>query len=94
MQAVGVKTEQHRAVLADLLGDGVRILVGEEGLSELASSADVVVNAVLGFAGLPVTLSALAAGKRLALANKESLVAAAPLVAKCARHAGRAAAAR
>ena len=37
-------------------------------------------NAVLGFAGLPVTLAALAAGKRLALANKESLVAAAPLV--------------
>jgi 1-deoxy-D-xylulose-5-phosphate reductoisomerase len=40
------------------------------------------VNAVLGFAGLPVTLGALAAGKRLALANKESLIAAAPLVAK------------
>ena len=39
-------------------------------------------NAVLGFAGLPVTLSALTAGKRLALANKESLIAAAPLVAK------------
>jgi 1-deoxy-D-xylulose-5-phosphate reductoisomerase len=40
------------------------------------------VNAVLGFAGLPVTLGALAAGKRLALANKESLIAASPLVAK------------
>ena len=37
---------------------------------------------MLGFAGLPVTLGALGAGKRLALANKESLIAAAPLVAK------------
>jgi 1-deoxy-D-xylulose-5-phosphate reductoisomerase len=36
----------------------------------------------MGFAGLPVTLGALAAGKRLALANKESLIAAAPLVAQ------------
>ena len=36
----------------------------------------------MGFAGLPVTLGALAAGRRLALANKESLIAAAPLVAK------------
>jgi len=40
------------------------------------------VNAVVGFAGLPVTMSALKAGKRLALANKESLIAAAPLVEK------------
>ena len=79
--AVAVKSEQHREVLADLLDGDARILVGEDGLDELASNADVVVNAVLGFAGLPVTLAALAAGRRLALANKESLIAAAPLVA-------------
>jgi 1-deoxy-D-xylulose-5-phosphate reductoisomerase len=42
--------------------------------------ADVVVNAVVGFAGLPVTLETLRAGKRLALANKESLIAAGPIV--------------
>jgi 1-deoxy-D-xylulose-5-phosphate reductoisomerase len=40
----------------------------------------VVVNAVVGFAGLPVTLGTLGAGKRLALANKESLIAAGPVV--------------
>ncbi|MDQ1373161.1 MAG: 1-deoxy-D-xylulose-5-phosphate reductoisomerase, partial [Actinomycetota bacterium] len=39
-----------------------------------------VLNAVVGFAGLPVTLAALTAGKRLALANKESLIAAGPVV--------------
>jgi len=63
-------------------GANVDIVVGDEGLSALAASADIIVNAVLGFAGLPVTLSALKAGKRLALANKESLIAAAALVAR------------
>ena len=43
-----------------------------------ARGADVVLNAVVGFAGLPVTLAALEAGQRLALANKESLIAGAP----------------
>jgi 1-deoxy-D-xylulose-5-phosphate reductoisomerase len=81
VRQIAVKSEQHRAELADLVGGDVDILVGDEGLDTLARGADIVVNAVLGFAGLPVTLGALAAGKRLALANKESLIAAAPLVA-------------
>ncbi len=82
VKRVGVKSESHRATLADVLGGDVEILVGEQGLEELARDADIVMNAVLGFAGLPVTLGALSAGRRLALANKESLIAAAPLVAK------------
>ena len=58
-------------------------------LAELAAhpDADVVLNGVVGFAGLPATIAALEAGKRLALANKESLIAAGPVVAK-ARAAG------
>ena len=51
-----------------------------DNLADLAEGADVVVNGVVGFAGLPVTVAALAAGKRLALANKESLIAAGPVV--------------
>ena len=50
-------------------------------LADLAGTADVVVNAVVGFAGLPVTLATLREGRRLALANKESLIAAGPVVA-------------
>ncbi len=49
-------------------------------LAHLAHDADIVVNAVVGFAGLPVTVETLRAGKRLALANKESLIAAGPVV--------------
>lgn len=58
-------------------------------LAELAalSDADVVLNAVVGFAGLPATIAALEAGKRLALANKESLIAGGPVV-NAARRAG------
>jgi 1-deoxy-D-xylulose-5-phosphate reductoisomerase len=57
-------------------------------MADLADAADVVVNAVVGFAGLPVTLRALRAGRRLALANKESLIAAAPVVAPLRAMAG------
>jgi 1-deoxy-D-xylulose-5-phosphate reductoisomerase len=49
-------------------------------LADLADDADVVVNGVVGFAGLPVTIRTLQLGKRLALANKESLIAAGPVV--------------
>jgi 1-deoxy-D-xylulose-5-phosphate reductoisomerase len=49
-------------------------------LAGLVEAADVVVNGVVGFAGLAVTVATLRAGKRLALANKESLIAAGPVV--------------
>ena len=68
--------------------DGTDVLVGTPGLVAAASAADVVLNAVVGFAGLPVTMAALEAGKRLALANKESLIAGAPVVQKARRTPG------
>lgn len=49
-------------------------------VTDIVEVADVVVNAVVGFAGLPVTEATLRAGKRLALANKESLIAAGPVM--------------
>ncbi|HWL44818.1 MAG TPA: 1-deoxy-D-xylulose-5-phosphate reductoisomerase [Ilumatobacter sp.] len=48
--------------------------------ADLVGPADVVINGVVGFAGLPVTIATLQAGKRLGLANKESLIAAGPVV--------------
>ena len=68
--------------LRGALPAGTRLLVGTDGLAEAATTADAVINAVVGFAGLPVTIAALEAGKRLALANKESLIAAGPVVHK------------
>jgi 1-deoxy-D-xylulose-5-phosphate reductoisomerase len=60
-----------------------KLLRGEEGLVALATdpSIDIVVAAIVGRAGMESTLAALEAGKRVALANKETLVVAGPLVA-------------
>lgn len=59
-----------------------RLHVGPTGMAAIAGSPDVdiVLNGITGFAGLPVSLAAVDSGKRLALANKESLVTAGPLV--------------
>jgi 1-deoxy-D-xylulose-5-phosphate reductoisomerase len=59
---------------------GVEARAGAEALASLAQTADVVLNAVVGFAGLDITVAALRSGRRLALANKESLIAGAPVV--------------
>ncbi len=69
---------------------GVSSAYGREALVELAGSgsADVVINALVGVSGLEPTLAALGAGKRLALANKESLVAGGRLVDETARSGG------
>lgn len=95
-RVVALAAGRNRELLArqaaefDVPADMTRACADEpEVLTELASlsQADVVLNAVVGFAGLPATLAALQTGKRLALANKESLIAAGPVVAK-ARAAG------
>ena len=69
---------------------GLEVLAGEEGVAALAAwpSADTVLNGVVGAAGLVPTLAALEAGKRVALANKESLVVGGQLVTEAAGHPG------
>src|SRR4051795_9274100 len=64
--------------LEALVPKGTAVLAGPAALAEISTDAEVVVNGVVGFAGLPVTLAALGAGRRLALANKQSLIAAGP----------------
>ena len=59
---------------------GTEVRAGPDALASLGGLADTVVNGVVGFAGLGVTVETLRAGKRLALANKESLIAGGPVV--------------
>ena len=73
---VAVSNDEARKKVTKAL-PGVEVVAD---LAELARDADVVVNGVVGFAGLSVTMSTLQHGKRLALANKESLIAAGPIV--------------
>lgn len=79
-EVVVVADENKRSEAADRLDPSIPVLTGDEGLREASSTADIVINGVMGFAGLAVTLSALEHGKRLGLANKESLIAAGPVV--------------
>ena len=76
-----------RVRLADT---NVRVLSGMEGLMEAAAipSADTVITAVVGMVGLRPTLAAIREGKRIALANKETLVCAGQLVLEEARDYG------
>ena len=78
--AVAIADAKQAPALADRLPAGTELLAGDGAMAAAARLADTVINGVVGFAGLPVTLAALEAGKRLGLANKESLVAAGPVV--------------
>jgi 1-deoxy-D-xylulose-5-phosphate reductoisomerase len=79
--------EELRVRLADT---DTRVASGIEGLIEAASlpSADTVITAVVGMVGLRPTLAAIEAGKRIALANKETLVCAGELVMAAAKRNG------
>lgn len=69
---------------------GIKVLTGMDGLCEAASydKSDIVLNSVVGMVGLKPTLSAIAAGKDIALANKETLVAGGRLVTESAKEKG------
>ncbi|HVB92002.1 MAG TPA: 1-deoxy-D-xylulose-5-phosphate reductoisomerase [Acidimicrobiales bacterium] len=85
---VVIGDESLYGVVRDGVPAGTEVMVGPEGLVAAASVSDVVLNAVVGFAGLPVTMATLESGRRLALANKESLIAGAPVVQKARRTPG------
>lgn len=73
-----------------LRGTGIEVMSGEEGLLAAATltEADTVVTAVMGRVGLKPTLAAIEKGKRIALANKETLVCAGELVMDAAERYG------
>jgi 1-deoxy-D-xylulose-5-phosphate reductoisomerase len=77
---VGIVDDTLAETLVSLVPRGTEVISGPDVLSNLARIGDVVLNAVVGFAGLSVTVEALRSGRRLALANKESLIAGAPVV--------------
>ncbi len=93
-ELVSVETEAAathlRARLFERNIDLPRILIGQAGLVEVAThnQADCVVSATVGAVGFVPTLRALEAGKRVALANKETLVMAGELMTRAARASG------
>ena len=90
-ELVAVVDENAAGDLKQRLADTtIRVVSGREGLMEAATlpQADTVVTAVVGIAGLEPTLAAIDQGKRIALANKETLVCAGDLVMQRAEEKG------
>jgi 1-deoxy-D-xylulose-5-phosphate reductoisomerase len=86
-QLVSVKSETEYNAIKDRLPDGTELMFGESGAIEVAKHVEVelVVSAIVGAAGLTPTLSAIKAGKTIALANKESMVIAGELMSSWAK---------
>lgn len=83
--AIGDKNSYSKLKTA-LADTDIEVTAGKEAVEALArEKADVVLNAVVGIAGLSATLSAISAGNTLALANKESLVTGGKLVMERAK---------
>lgn len=79
----------YGALKAALAGTEVEVAAGADAVREAgARPADIVLTAIVGAAGLPPTMAAVARGARLAIANKETLVCAGPVVRAAAKASG------
>lgn len=86
-EAVVIANEDKYGVLRDALADlPVKVYAGADALCQIVQErpVDVVLTAMVGFAGLKPTISAIKAGKAIALANKETLVVAGELINRLA----------
>ena len=90
-EVVVIADEQYYAPLKEALADlPMKVWAGTDAIADVVQMApvDVVLTAMVGYAGLRPTLAALEAGKAVALANKETLVVAGELVTATARRTG------
>ena len=76
------REEEAKELEQKLKNTGIRVTYGQEGAEEVAGfeENEIVVSAITGIKGLRPTLAAVKSGKKVALANKESMVAAGPLI--------------
>ncbi len=88
VDSVVIVQDSHYQQLKERLAEyPIKVYVGEKSLEDVASNSqvDVVVNALVGYSGLHPTVAAIKAGKKVALANKESLVVGGEYVMQLAR---------
>jgi 1-deoxy-D-xylulose-5-phosphate reductoisomerase len=90
-EIVSLESEENAAVIQSKFdANNVRVVFGQEGAEEVASYSknDIIVSSITGINGLRPTLAAVESGKRVALANKESMVVAGRLIQKMAADSG------
>ena len=88
---VVIGNSDHYEQLKDLLKDTqVKVYAGNDAVEQVvtSSSVDVVIASIVGYSGLRSTIAAIKAGKKIALANKETLVVAGSIIEKLARESG------
>jgi 1-deoxy-D-xylulose-5-phosphate reductoisomerase len=91
VESVVIGDAQHYEALKDALKDtNVEVMAGSDAINHIASSyrSDTVVNALVGYAGLHPTYLAIESGKRIALANKETLVVGGDIIMDAAKRKG------
>ena len=89
--SVVIGDERHYAALKEALRDtDIEVLAGSDAINQVAQSyrSDTLVNALVGYAGLHPTYKAIESGKRIALANKETLVVGGDIIMSAARRKG------
>ena len=82
-----VNEKKYPEVNSALKNHGIKVFSGEDSLEQIVSSdnIDIVLTALVGYRGLKPTISAIKSGKKIALANKETLVVAGELITRLCR---------
>ena len=91
VERVVIGDERHYAALKETLADtSIEVMAGSEAIIDVARDAhcDTIVNSLVGYSGLHPTYAAIEAGKRIALANKETLVVGGDVIMSTARSRG------
>ena len=85
-----VNEDLYQKVNDELWNDDIKVFAGEKALEQVVEmqELDIILTALVGYAGLKPTVAAINAGKNIALANKETLVVAGELITKLAREKG------
>ncbi len=86
-RGVVILDECAGSVFKKMMNSTIEVLIGEEGLMQIVQreDVDIVISSLVGFAGLKPTLQAIKSGKKIALANKETLVAAGEIIMRAVK---------
>ncbi len=81
----------YKQLKENLQNTGIKVFAGEEALEQVVSDsgADVVIAAIVGYSGLKPTIAAIKSGKKIALANKETLVVAGEIISRLVSASGK-----
>lgn len=82
--------ENYKKLKENLSNTNIKVYAGNEAMEQVvtSSSVDVVIASIVGYSGLRSTIAALKAGKKIALANKETLVVAGEIIGKLVKETG------